>query len=297
LKFSGKNILVTGGNGYLGRKLIESLLAEQAVVHSFDLQENSTIKGVSYYNLDIRNKETLKREVEKVQPTIIYHLAASLDRERTFENKQDVYDINLNGTMNLLNALRGIKYQKFIFTSTSEVYGGDKIQAPFEEFSNFIPPSPYSLSKYAAEMAIRSFSSLYQKKFVILRLFNFFGEGMPKTFFISQLKDKLRKDEDFNMTFGEQIRDFVHVDYVIKALLSATKQNVSNEVVNVCTGTGVSIRDIALYLKESLRSASRINFGSLPYRENEIWKMIGDNTNLIKSLDVVPKFNLEDLIK
>lgn len=294
---SGKKVLVTGGNGYLGRKLIESLLAKKAVVYSFGLQEKSLIDGVSYCRLDLRDKEKLRKEVEKIQPEIIYHLAASLDRERSFENKEEVFEVNLNATINLLNAMKDIKYRKFIFTSTSEVYGGGKISPPYKEFSDFVPASPYSLSKYAAEMTIRSFSDSYQKSYVILRIFNFFGAGMPKGFFIPQLKDKLEKGEDFDMTKGEQIRDFVHIDDVVRALLLSSKESLGNDVLNVCTGTGRSIKDIALYLKENLQSTSNINFGALPYRENENWEMIGDNTKLRELLGFSPDFNLEDLLK
>lgn len=284
INLSRKKVLVTGGNGYLGRKLIDRSILEEAKVFSLDLHDTSLNEKVSYFKVDLRNKNKLIRIIQKIKPSIIYHLAASLDRTRDFTNTERIFEINLFGTINLLNALKEINYEKLIFTSTSEVYGGTKAKPPFKEEDNFVPASPYSLSKYYAEMAIRSFSELYHKKFIILRLFNFYGEGMSSQFFLPQLIEKLTNGENFNMTMGEQIRDFIHIDDVLRAMLLATDINVYNEVFNVCNGTGISIRDLALKIKEILKSNSQINFGAIPYRKNEVWDMIGDNSRILEKL-------------
>jgi nucleoside-diphosphate-sugar epimerase len=262
-----KRILVTGGNGHLGRNLIEKLVAKKAIVFCLD-----------------------------IQPSIIYHLAASLDRTRDFEYAEKIFKINLNGTINLLNALKKIEYENFIFTSTSEVYGGKSIKPPFKEDDKFVPASPYSLSKYCAETTIKTFSEMYWKNYTILRLFNFFGDGMPNNFFIPQLIDKLRRDEDFNMTKGGQIRDFLHIDDVLQATLLATESNAYQEIFNVCSGEGVSIKELALKIKGKLKSVSKINFGAIPYRKNEVWEMIGSNDKITKMLGFKVKNDLIESI-
>jgi len=290
-----KRILVTGGNGYLGNKLIERLIFEKAIVYSIDIQENSKSKDATYYKVDIRNKEELTKIIGEINPEIIFHLAASLNRERDFSNVESVFEINLFGTINLLQALKNINYEKFIFTSTSEVYGGDKIKSPFKEYDNFVPASPYSLSKYSAEMAISSFSELNAKKFIILRLFNFYGEGMSTEFFLPQLILKLKSGESFDMTLGEQVRDFIYVNDVIEALLLSIRVDVNNQIFNVSSGIGKTIKEIAIELKKQLKSNSRINLGSLPYRGNEVWEMIGDNSKFTKIFGFTPKYFLHHL--
>ena len=292
---SGKCILVTGGNGYLGRELIKRLIREKAIVYSIDIQNQAFTEKISYIKLDIRNKTELETTLKEINPEIVYHLAALLDREREFENKSEVYEVNLNASINLLNALKSTSCQKLIFTSTSEVYGGDNCIAPFKEIGDFVPASPYSLSKFAAEMAIRSFSNLYKKNYIILRLFNFYSEGMPNKFFLAQLKEKLLEGKDFDMTEGEQLRDFIHINDVVEALILSLNENINNEVFNICTGTGRSIRDIAIQLKKDLKSNININFGALPYRENEIWEMVGDNTKAKKILGFNPTTELKEL--
>lgn len=291
INLKGKRILVTGGNGYLGRNLIKKLLSQGALVSSLDIQKNSVNEGIVYYQVDIREEKALLKVISHINPQLIYHLAAIIDRVRDFSKVNAILEVNLKGTINILNSLKNINYENFIFTSTSEVYGGKKIKAPFKEADVFIPASPYSLSKYNAEMAIKTFSELYNKNYTILRLFNFYGEDMPKSFFLPQLIEKLKNDEDFDMTFGEQKRDFLHVTDILKAMILAIDIEAYNELFNVCSGNGKTIKEIALDLKQLLKSKSDINFGKLPYRNNEVWEMIGDCSKLKQRLNFSPSDN------
>ncbi len=286
INLSGKKILVTGGNGYLGEKLISRLLKEKAKVFSLDLQVESSNKDVEYYKADLRNKEKINNIIQEIEPSIIYHLAASLERTRDFSNVEDVFEINLFGTINLLNALKDINYEAFIFTSTSEVYGGNNTRPPFKENDDFVPASPYSLSKYSAEMAVRNFSELHHKKFIILRLFNFYGKDMSSNFFLPQLINKLKRGENFDMTKGEQIRDFIHIDDVLQALIQTSVEDTHNEVFNVCSGKGITLSELTVKLKKYFNSTSTINFGAIQYRDNEVWEMIGDNSKIKGKLNL-----------
>jgi len=103
---------------------------------------------------------------------------------------------------------------------------------------------------------------------------------MPESFFLSQLINKLKKGEDFDMTKGEQKRDIIHIDAVLEALILSSKIEVNNEVINICSGKGLTIKEIAITLKQKLNSNSKINIGAIPYRDNEIWEMVGDNLKL-----------------
>ena len=284
INLKGKKILVTGGNGYLGRHLIYEFLNRGAIIFCIDISKETTLKVIKYYQVDLRDKERLNEVIKEIQPDIIYHLAACLDRRRDFDNIEYIFDTNLKGTINLLNSLREVRYENFIFTSTSEVYGGKHIKAPFKEDDQFVPASPYSLSKYCAETSIRTFSEIYQKNYTILRLFNFYGPGMPNQFFIPQLISAFKKNNDFNMTDGKQVRDFLFINDIIQALLLATVEKAYNEIFNVCSGQGITLRELALQLKMILNSKSKINFGAVPYRENEVWEMVGDNTKIKKKL-------------
>jgi UDP-glucose 4-epimerase len=288
-----KRILVTGGNGYLGSHLVAALKLSGAKVYVIDQVAGNSDNE---YLLDINNSNQLQEVVEEVQPQIIYHLAAILNRERNFDRHDQTMHVNYYGTLNLLKALQNIGYSNFIFTSTSEVYGNNP--APFTENQLPDPCSPYSLSKIYAEQVIKTFSVLAEKNFTILRLFNFFGKNMPMGFFIPQLLHSLQHNIPFDMTGGEQIRDFLFVDDVISAmLLAATNHNSLNEVFNVCSGNGISLKKLALDVKNRFGNDSPINIGKLQYQLNEIWNMVGDYSKIKKSLGFKPQYTLAEAIE
>jgi nucleoside-diphosphate-sugar epimerase len=292
--FRNKKVLITGGQGFLGSHLVKALLEQQAKVYVLDIAAVSNQADVQYYQINLLDYTTLKNCMASIKPDIIYHLAASLNRTRDFTEAHALLNTNLNGTVNLLNVLRDVPYQKLIYVSTSEVYGGNNIKSPFKEDGSFIPASPYALSKYCAEVAIQTFSEIYLKNYTILRLFNFYGPGLPNHFFISQLIEKLKTHADFDMTKGEQKRDFLYIKDVISALLLAQSSKANQSVFNVCSGQGACIKDIALEIKNILNSASHINFGALNYRENEVWNMIGDYRKIKEALGWQPNYSLKD---
>jgi UDP-glucose 4-epimerase len=287
-----KRILVTGGNGYLGRHLVEKLQQMQAEVFIMDLYGTDNQHSLI---LDITDIKAVKKGIDKIKPQLVFHLAASLDRNRSFDNFDQIYAINTKGTHNLLEALKGHNYENFIFTSTSEVYGDNT--PPFKETQLPQPASPYSLTKVFSENLITTFSKTYQKKYTILRLFNFFGKNMSPQFFIPQMIETLRDSQKFEMTEGEQKRDFLYLDDIVQALILAAEKPAQNEIFNVCSAKAVSLKELILEVKNSLNSQSEILFGTLPYRENEVWNMLGDNTKIINKLGFKPIFNLKAGIK
>ncbi len=248
------------------------------------------------FKVDITKKEEVAETINKIKPEVIFHLAAILNRERNFDNFELSNNINHLGTYNILEALKNISYQNFIFTSTSEIYGDNL--APFHEQQIPDAVSPYSLTKVYSENLIKTFSKLNDKNFTILRLFNFFGKNMPPEFFIPQLIDSLKTKESFDMTKGEQIRDFLYVDDVVSALILSTRQtNPKNEIYNVCSNTGVSLKELVKTIQKVLKSECKINFGALPYRNSEVWNMVGDNSKIKKELAFKPKYNIEEAVR
>jgi len=288
-----KRVLVTGGKGYLGSRLIERLKQEGADVYSLALEPST---NEWEYQIDICNIDQVKEVVNKIQPDLVYHLAASLDRRRTFEHYEQIMAVNVTGTLNLLEALQQTEYTNFIFTSSSEVYGNNA--SPFSEDLPLAPTSPYSLSKVYGEHLIKTFSDIYSKNYTILRIFNFYGENMPESFFIPQIISALSRNEDFEMTEGKQKRDFLYIDDVIQALILAARKKESHKnTFNVCSGEGVSLRELANRIEQIIPSKGEVLYGAIPYRDNEVWEMIGDNTKIKIMLGFSVKFPLEEGIK
>lgn len=291
IDFKGKRVLVTGGNGYLGSHLVTELEKCNAEVFVIDFLS----KGRSNeFNVDITDKEKIHEIISEIRPHLVFHLAAILNRERGFIGFEQTMSVNFNGTLNLLLALRATECEKFIFTSTSEVYGGNV--APFTEDMVLQPVSPYSITKSFAETVIRSFSKLYNKNYTILRVFNFYGDNMPSHFFISDLIESLKTKDVFKMTKGEQARDYIHVSDVIQALiLSAVNSDADKETFNVCSGKSVSLLEMVVAYKEVLKSDCILDIGAIPYRENEIWNMVGDNSKIKEKLGFKVNFDISNL--
>lgn len=290
---TGKRVLVTGGKGYLGGFLTNELLNRGAEV--FVLSNDVKTAGNDFY-ADITRFDEVNEAIGIIQPEIVYHLAANLRRDRDFSSFPEVAAVNVTGTLNLLLALQNTACQQFIFTSTSEVYGNHN--SPFTEEQLPDPVSPYSVSKLNAEMLIRAFCDLHQMNYTILRVFNFYGRNMPVQFFIPQIIDSLKNNRDFLMTKGEQIRDFLYVDDVVEALMiSLGNPNAYNQTFNVCSGKGIKLIELAENIALSLNSGAKIIPGAIPYRENEIWEMIGDHSKIKNLLGFQPETGIIEGLK
>lgn len=292
IEIKNKKILVIGGNGYLGTFLVKALKDCKANVFviSRDCKPSET-----EFTVDITNFSETQKIIQKIQPDIIYHLAANISRNRDFSIYENMALINVQGTLNVLKSLENIDAH-FIFTSTSEIYGNNT--SPFHENQIPKPVSPYSLSKINAEMLIQTYCQNHNKKYTNLRVFNFYGENMPEEFFIPQMILSLKKGEDFLMTKGEQTRDFLYVGDVVNALILTAKNTQSyNQTMNVCSGKGTKLNELAEAVNKTINTKSKIILGAIPYRNNEVWEMIGDNSKIKKITGFEPKTSIIEGIK
>jgi UDP-glucose 4-epimerase len=293
ISLNNKKVLVTGGNGYLGSFLVDALKKENAKVSILSLNTNPENNE---YEADITDFETLNKVIQEIKPEIVFHLAASISRDRDFSIYDKMEKTNVKGTLNLLQSLQDLDTH-FIFTSTSEVYGNNS--SPFREDQVPMPVSPYSLTKINAENLIKTFCSNHNKNFTNLRLFNFYGKNMSEAFFIPQMINSLKRGEDFLMTKGEQKRDFLYIDDVIEALLLTAKDTESySETFNVCSGIGTQLSSLSEAINAELNTPdAKVKVGAIPYRDNEVWEMIGDNSKIHQKLGFTPKTNIVEGIK
>jgi nucleoside-diphosphate-sugar epimerase len=290
VKLHGKRVLVTGGNGYLGTFLTQGLLEAGADVWiaSIDVEDGERSRV-----LDITDADETSRIIREIGPLIVFHLAANLDRGRDPSLYPRLKAVNETGTFNILTALDKTGCENFIFTSSSEIYGNNA--SPFREDMVPKPVSPYSISKAKAEQIIRTWSAQTGKHHIILRLFNFYGPHMPENFFIPQMINTLKRGEDFLMTGGRQKRDFLYIDDVTRAMLmAAVDPSALNETFNICSGEGKQLGELATQIGKLMGSQARIRIGALPYRENEIWEMIGDNRKIAETLGFRPSIMINE---
>lgn len=202
--------------------------------------------GIEVENADIRNYDELM-EILKGFDAVV-HAAALISVDESVREPVLYSDNNVNGTVTLLKASVDAGINKFIFISSAAVYG-HPIKLPIKEDHPLNPISPYGASKVAGEIFVKAFSGAYDLKYIVLRLFNVYGPGQVSNEYagvITKFIERVRKGKPpIIYGDGEQVRDFIHVDDVVKAIERSLIGTVSNEIFNIGTGTPTKIKDLA----------------------------------------------------
>ncbi|MEC0302444.1 NAD-dependent epimerase/dehydratase family protein [Terribacillus saccharophilus] len=260
--------IVTGGAGFIGSHLVNALLEEQVEVvvlddlSASDSGNEAVPQHVKLYQFDVKSADAYRAVIEE-QPDIVFHLAAQADVTKSILAPVYDADVNIGGTINMLEASRTAGVKKFIFASTSAVYG-NVLKVPITEDDATVPISFYGISKLSAERYIQLFHDLYGLPYTILRYGNVYGPGQkPKgeggvvAVFLERLK---QKEPIIIHGDGSQSRDFIYVKDIVSANLAAMNQEQSG-IFHASTGTSTSILDLAACFKK-LNASLEIKFTS-----------------------------------
>jgi nucleoside-diphosphate-sugar epimerase len=299
---SNTKVLVTGISGFIGSHLVRRLVAEGSEVYglvrnSSNLWRIQDLKNqINLYYVDLRDFELVRRAVQDIKPQKVFHLAAYVDVSRSFEVMDEMVEANIKGTLNLLRALNGTGYDCFINTGTSEEYGDNPV--PFREKQVPNPVSPYSASKVATTMFCQMLHKSMGLPIITLRPFLTYGPGQEGNMLIPSLIKKAIKGETFEMTQGEQTREFNYVDDIVDGFIKASiSPGAIGEIINIGNGLEYKIRDVVEMVLRLMNSSLKPKFGALGYRPGETWHFYCDNTKAREILGWEPKVALEDGLK
>ncbi len=276
--------LVTGGCGFIGSHLVDSLVGDGHDVRVLDDLSSGTTRflpaGVDFLHGSVADRLIAGHAVDGVDGC--FHLAAIASVQRSAEDLLGTHGVNLGGTLTMLDALgRAAHAPPFVYASSAAVYG-DSPTLPIREDAPKYPRSPYGADKYASELhaAVATHSSGLST--AGLRFFNVYGPrqppGSPYSGVVSIFADRLQRDEPV-MVFGDgaQTRDLVHVTDVVRALRHAMDRRLpAAPVFNVCTGRGVSVLELAGVMGGLLGRRPAILHGTP--RVGEIRHSVGDPT-------------------
>ena len=298
------NVLVTGGAGFIGRWVVKKLLDGGYKVCVLDDLSNGRMENIEEFKDnpefefvlgDVRNKEMLEEAFKDIDSCI--HAAAAINVQESIDNPQRHYNVNVNGTFNILEMARK-RDVKVVLIGTCMVYDLSSSEAINEEHS-LNPKSPYAGSKLAAENLALSYFHAYGLPVVVTRPFNTYGpyqksnmEGGVMGIFIRSLLEEKTLD-----VFGDgtQTRDLLYVedcaDFIVNASIN---KKAIGETINAGYGEDIAIKDLALLI---CKDVERIRYVKHHHPQSEIPKLLCDYTQAKKLLGWVPKTSLEDGIE
>lgn len=292
-----KTVVVTGGAGFIGSHLVQELVESKQHVHIIDnLSTGSAGKvhpAAVLHVEDIRSPAALQTIIS-LKPDTVFHLAAQADVQQSISNPRLDMEINAGGTLNMLEGCRKAGVRKFIFASTSGVYGNlDKDL--LDETDTAMPISFYGLSKYAAEHYIRLYGQLFDVDWTVLRFANVYGPGQTSKGeggVVSIFLNQLQQDKPLTINGdGEQTRDFIYVKDVVSAL-SAAQSSDCRDIFHVSTGAATSVNRLVALLRQY--HSKDIHTHNRSARAGDIRNSCLSNDRIRISLNWKHQFSIEE---
>ena len=298
-----KKILVTGGSGFIGTSIIKNLLLDGYYVNCLDINKPEVYfeKKFQFFQGSIFDDKVIRYAIKGCN--IVIHLAASLGVKNTDEDIVDCLDNNILGVKKILIHSIKNKIQKFIFSSSSEVYGDQRI-FPINENAELKNKSIYATSKIVAEKYIEGFAKKKKINYNIIRFFNVYGLGQKSNFVISKFIKRVSEGKNLQIYGnGNQIRSFCNLEDATKGLIGVVKKGKANTTYNIGNSNEpISILNLAKKICK-ISEKKNIKIKKISYKdsdrtkEREIFKRIPNLSKIKNDIGYVPKISLESGIK
>ena len=290
-------ILVTGGAGFIGSHIVEYLVQRGDNVIVLDNLSNGKMQNISkvsddinFLNGDVRDCNLVEQLVKDVDG--VFHEAALVSVPESFKMQNEYFDVNVNGTENILKLAKEYGF-KIVYASSSSVYGNPK-SVPIKEDDDRNPLNPYAKTKLEDELLAEKYSEM-GVHVIGLRYFNIFGRRQSKEYagVIKLFLEKIQQNKAPIINGdGSQTRDFVYIEDVVKANILAMDSNIKYKFLNVGTGFSISILDLAnACIEASGLSLKPVHGPQLP---GDILDSKADLELIKKSLEWKPITKLED---
>lgn len=305
-------ILITGGAGFIGSHLAERLLRQGNTVLCVDnlddylyssalKRENvellSAYPAFRFIEEDIRNKEALRQLMLEYGCEAVYHLAAYAGVRASVEVPEKFMEVNINGTLAVLEAMREAKVKKLVFASSSSVYGNTTHSLFKETDAADRPISPYAASKRAAELLAYSYHSLYGFHITCLRLFTVYGPRQRPEMAIRKFIDRLLDEEPIEL-YGNGLtyRNYTYVGDAVQGFIKALEHSAEGfRVYNIGGAKSISLEEVITTLEHITGKKSTIIYRS--EQAGDVRHTAADISRAKKELGYAPEVTLEEGIR
>src|SRR5437867_1235368 len=299
-------VLVTGGAGFIGSHLVEKLLAsghEVVILDDFNDYYDPKIKhansagfakDVTIHHVDLRDGESVRNLFHREKVDAIAHLAARAGVRPSIQQPRLYYDTNVTGTLHLLEAARVTGVERFVFASSSSVYGASK-RIPFSEDEHLTQTfSPYAATKIAGEFLCSTYSHLYNLRVVALRYFTVYGPRQRPDLAIHQFTRRIYAGQPIDQ-FGDGStrRDYTYIDDVIQGTMAALQYEGSLfDIFNLGENDTIQLKDLIVAIENALGKKAKIN--QLPEQPGDMPLTCANISKARKLLDYRPTTRLNE---
>src|SRR6058998_2036611 len=299
-------VLVTGGAGFIGSHLAEKLLAsghEVVILDDFNdfydpQTKHANIAGlardVTVYHVDLRDSEAVRNLFHREKVDAIAHLAARAGVRPSIGHPQLYCDTNVTGTLHLLEAARVTGVERFIFASSSSVYGASKT-VPFSEDQHLTQTlSPYGATKIAGEFLCSTYSHLYRIRMVALRYFTVYGPRQRPDLAIHQFTRRIYAGQPIDQYGdGSTRRDYTYIDDVLQGTMAALNYDGPLfDIFNLGESETIQLKDLIVAIENALGKKAKIN--QLPEQPGDMPLTCADISKARKLLDYRPTTRLNE---
>ena len=293
MELKGKNILVTGADGFIGSHLVERLLKEDCQITAFvyynsfnswgwlDTLNVETKSRIKIFSGDIRDPNGVRLAMKGID--IVFHLAALIAIPFSYHSPDSYIDTNVKGTLNIIQAAKDEKIERIIITSTSEIYGTAKF-VPITEIHPKQPQSPYSASKIGADAIADSFYRSFDLPLIIVRPFNTYGPRQSARAIIPTLITQLLSGvQEIKIGDISPTRDFLYVKDTVQGFIDISKiDSLIGQEVNIATQSEITIGDLAQKLINKINDKAIIysDINRNRPEKSEVFRLFGSNEKL-----------------
>jgi len=296
-----KNILVTGGAGFIGSNIVKELVKGNSKVTVLDNLSTGSLNNLesvlSYLEFiegDIRDSDLIKKTIKKKE--IVYHMAAEVGVDRILKKDTEVCETDYLASVDLFNIAAKAGIEVLLFASSSEIYGKfPQDRLPMKEDDRFTPDTVYGWAKYGAELQLEKISKETEMAGVSVRYFNVYGSRQTLNGYCvpNFVNSSLNNHDIIIHGNGFQTRDLTYIDDAVKMTLSVTDSKYKSEVFNIGTQTEVTMLNLANIIRDLTKSKSRIRFIE-PRRPADLYHKMGDASKILNATGIKSETNLNE---
>ena len=302
-----RSVLVTGGAGFIGSHLVDRLLARGERVTVLDNFNDFYDPAIKRSNVaahkqfpsyclvegDIRNAELVRHTFQDGSFDQVIHLAAMAGVRPSVKNPVLYHEVNLIGTMNLLEAMRDFKVPHLIFASSSSVYGNNS-KVPFSESDQVDNPiSPYAATKKAGELMTYTYHHLYGIRTACLRFFTVYGPRQRPEMAIHKFSERICRDAEIEVyAEGRSRRDYTYIDDIIDGIMAARDADYEYEIINLGRSDTVVLADLIGKLERALGKKAKVRF--MPSQPGDVSQTFADISKARTLLGFEPRVSIDD---